>query len=63
LDARRARRGIIGVMARKKVKKKRPAAPVPLERMQQLWQLGAKVVPSRRGYTRKAKHKPADPAD
>ena len=45
-------------MARKKVKKKKPIAPVPLEQMQRLWQLGAHVVPNKRGYTRKAKHKP-----
>jgi len=45
-------------MARKKHKKKRPAAPVPLEQLQQLWRLGSHVVPSKRGYTRKAKHKP-----
>lgn len=44
-------------MARKKHKKKRPAAPVPLAQMQQLWRLGSKRVPSKRAYTRKAKHK------
>jgi hypothetical protein len=43
-------------MPRRKHKKKRPATPVPLERMRQLWQLGSKVVPSKRRYTRKAKH-------
>jgi hypothetical protein len=47
-------------MSRKKVKKKKPVAPVPLEQMQQLWRLGAPVVPSKRGYTRKAKHKPGE---
>jgi hypothetical protein len=45
-------------MPRKKHKKKRPVAPVPLVRMQRLWQLGARVVPSKRTYTRKTKHKP-----
>jgi hypothetical protein len=44
-------------MARKKVKKKRPAAPVPLERMQALWRLGAHIVPSKKGYKRQPKHK------
>jgi hypothetical protein len=46
---------------RRKHKKKRPVAPVPLERMQQLWQLGSKTVPSKRRYTRKEKHPPVDP--
>ena len=45
-------------MARKKHKKKKPAgaAPVPLERMQELWRLGARTVPSKRRYQRKPKH-------
>jgi hypothetical protein len=46
-------------MARKKMKKKRPVAPVPLERMQALWRLGAKTVPSKKGYKRQPKHKGA----
>jgi hypothetical protein len=45
-------------MPRKKVKKKKPAAPVPLEQLQRLWQLGAPVVPCKRHYSRKQKHKP-----
>jgi hypothetical protein len=44
-------------MGRQKKKVKRLGMAVPLEQMQALWRLGGHAVPSKRKYTRKAKHK------